>query len=80
MAEPRVITFDTREARFERAGLALPNCCCRWGAAVGNRGHGPSGEVPEDPCDDCPIPGHDIMSTGKRVCRRHRREREAVQQ
>lgn len=59
-----------------RHGKVLPrNCCCRWGAAVGSRGLGPSGEMPEFPCDDCRVPGHDLMSTGENVCRRHRTER-----
>jgi len=51
-------------------------CCCQWGAAIGNRtrrGLGPSGEVPEFPCVDCPVPGHDLMSTGTERCRRHRK-------
>lgn len=48
-------------------------CCCQWGAAIGNRGNGPSGEVPEFPCADCPVPGHDLMASDESRCRRHRR-------
>ena len=48
-------------------------CCCQWGAAIGNRGNGPSGEVPEFPCADCPVPGHDLMVSDGTRCRRHRK-------
>jgi hypothetical protein len=50
-------------------------CCCNWGAAVGSRGRGPSGEVPEFPCEDCPVEGHDLMAGSEHRCKRHRREK-----